>query len=69
MGRTLKIGDKVEWDTSQGKTTGVVKKKLTKPTRIKTHQVAASSEKPEYLVETLRSKKKAAHQPGELRKK
>ena len=69
MSKQLKVGDKVEWDTSQGKTTGVVKKKLTAPTKIKTHRVAASPENPEYLVETLKTKKKAAHKPSELRKR
>ena len=38
----LKTGDKVEWQTSQGKTTGTVKKVLTSPTEIKGHHVAAS---------------------------
>ncbi len=64
----LKTGDKVEWKTSQGKTTGTIKKKLTSPTDIKGHHVAASEENPEYLVETSESKKKAAHKPGSLKK-
>lgn len=65
----LKAGDKVEWQTSQGKTSGTVKKKLTSPTKIKTHKIAASKENPEYLVETEKSKKLAAHQPAALKKK
>lgn len=64
----LKTGDKVEWETSPGKTTGTVKKKLTAPTKIKTHEVAASKENPEYLVETEKSKKLAAHKPDALKK-
>ena len=67
--QSLKKGDKVEWETSQGKTTGTVKKKLTSPTKIKSHKVAASKENPEYLVETEKSKKTAAHKPGALKKK
>ena len=69
MAKELKRGDKVEWETSQGKTTGTVKKKLTSPTKIKTHKVAASKGNPEYLVETAGSKKLAAHQAEALKKR
>ena len=67
--KKLSRGDRVEWDTSQGKATGRVKKKLTAPMKIKTHKVAASRENPQYLVETEKSKKLAAHKPSELRKR
>jgi hypothetical protein len=66
MEKSLKAGDKVEWETSQGKTTGTVKKKLTSPTRIKSHKVAASKDNPENLVETTETKKEAAHKPESL---
>lgn len=68
MADKLKTGDHVEWETSQGKTSGTVKKKLTAPTKIKDHKVAASKENPEYLVETDESKKQAAHKPESLKK-
>ncbi len=68
MAKSLKAGDKVEWETPQGKTKGTVKRKLTSPTKIKTHKVAASQDEPEYLVETDKSKKKAAHKPESLKK-
>lgn len=68
MADKLKTGDKVEWETSQGKTSGTVKKKLTKPTDIKGHHVAASKDNPEYLVESEKSGKEAAHQPDALKK-
>lgn len=67
--KSLKKGDKVEWETSQGKTSGTVKKKLTSPTIIKSHKVAASKDHPEYLVETDKTKKEAAHKPEALKKK
>ncbi|CAN5787490.1 DUF2945 domain-containing protein [soil metagenome] len=69
MPSSLKPGDKVEWETSQGKTTGVVKKKLTSPIDIKGHHVAASKDNPEILVETEKSHKQAAHKPGSLKKR
>jgi hypothetical protein len=69
MGDDLKKGDHVEWNTSQGKTEGTVKRKLTEPTHIKGHAVKASKDNPEYLVETGKSHKEAAHKPDELKKK
>ena len=66
---TLKKGDQVEWETPQGKTSGTVRKKLTSPTKIKDHQVAASKENPEYLVESAKSGKQAAHKAESLKKK
>lgn len=68
MAKNLKAGDKVEWNTSQGKTHGMVVKKQTTQTRIKRHKVAASKENPEYIVQSDKSGKKAAHKPGELKK-
>ena len=64
----LKLGDSVEWDTSQGKTSGKVEKKITEPTDIKKHHVAASKDNPEYIVESDKSGKEAAHKPEELKK-
>lgn len=64
----FKKGDKVEWETSQGKTEGTIKEKLTSPTDIKGHHVAASKENPEYLVESDKTGKEAAHKPESLKK-
>lgn len=68
MAENLKRGDRVEWNTSQGTTRGRVKKKLTEPTEIKGHHVAASKENPEYLVESEKSGDEAAHKPSALKK-
>ncbi len=83
MADQFKKGDKVEWNTSQGKTTGEVEKKLTSPTDIKGHHVAASEDNPEYLVKSDKSRqfaqrggpphatgsgKEAAHKPDALKK-
>ena len=67
--KSLKPGDRVAWDTPQGETVGKVKKKLTAPMKINGHKVAASKENPEYLVESEKSGKAAAHKPSALRKK
>lgn len=64
----FKVGDHVEWNTSQGTTTGRVKKKLTEPTDIKGHHVAASKDEPQYLVESDKTGEEAAHKPDALKK-
>jgi hypothetical protein len=69
MAKGFKPGDKVAWDTSQGETQGKVVKKQTTPTCIKTHKVAASKDNPQYIVESDKSGKRAAHKPEELRKR
>jgi Hypervirulence associated proteins TUDOR domain len=66
MTEEFKKGDRVEWKTSQGETTGKVKQKLTEPTEIKKHHVAASEENPQYLVESDKTGKEAAHKPEAL---
>ena len=65
--KTLKAGDKVEWDSSGGHSVGKVVKKLTSPTQIKGHKVAASKDNPEYLVKSDKGGE-AAHKPGSLKK-
>ena len=66
MTKALKRGDKVEWDSSGGHSKGKVVKKLTSPTNIKGHTVAASKDNPEYLVESEKSGKRAAHKADAL---
>lgn len=68
MAQQFKAGDRVEWDTPQGPTTGKVIRKLTEPMEIKGHHVAASKENPQYLVESEKSGAQAAHKPEALRK-
>lgn len=67
--KDFKKGDKVEWDSSQGKIEGEVEKTLTSPMKIKTHEVKASKENPEILVKSDKTGAEAAHKPDELRKR
>ncbi len=67
--KTLKKGDRVAWNSSQGIVDGVVVKTLTAKTKIKGHTVAASPEHPEILVESEKTGARAAHEPGALKKK
>ena len=68
MTKSFAKGDKVEWDSSGGHSTGKVVRKLTSATSIKGHKVAASRDNPEYLVESDKSGKRAAHKPEALSK-
>lgn len=65
----LKRGDKVQWESSQGTVRGTVEKKLTAPTKIKDHKVAASKDNPEYLVRSAKTGARAAHKPESLKKR
>ena len=67
MATSLKRGDRVEWDTSQGTISGKVVRKLTSPTSVKGHEVKASDENPEYLVRSDKTGAEAAHKPDTLR--
>lgn len=69
MAKELKKGDKVEWDTSQGKIRGTVEKKQTSKTQIKGHKVAATKSDPQYIVKSEKTGKKAAHKASGLKKK
>lgn len=68
MTEELKKGDHVKWNSSGNEIKGTIEKKLTEPTDIKSHHVAASEENPEYLVKSDKSGKKAAHKPDALEK-
>jgi hypothetical protein len=69
MAEDLKAGDAVGWRTSQGETQGEVVKKQTTPTHIKTHQVAASQDDPQYIVKSDKTGALAAHKPDALKKR
>jgi hypothetical protein len=64
--KELQPGEKVEWNSASGPVVGTVEKKLTKPTTIKSHKVAASEENPEYLVHSDKTGARAAHKPEAL---
>jgi hypothetical protein len=65
MAQDLKAGDKVSWNSHGGEAHGKVVRKQTSPTQIKGHKVAASTDNPQFIVETGEGKR-AAHKPGAL---
>ena len=68
MTKQLKAGDEVSWKSHSGTAEGKVVRKLTKPTQIKGHKVAASKDNPEFLVKTDEGKE-AAHKAEALTKR
>ncbi|MGI3904046.1 MAG: DUF2945 domain-containing protein [Janthinobacterium lividum] len=65
MTKEPKSGDKVTWNSHGGEAHGEVVKKVTSLTT--THNVAASKDNPEFIVQTDDGKR-AAHKAGALRK-
>jgi len=68
MVKSVNVGDKVAWGSSGGHSTGKVVNKVTKPMKIKGYKVAESSDNAEYLVESDKSGKQAAHKASALKK-
>ena len=59
MAKTLNSSDAVTWKSHGGEAPGKVVKKITAPTEIKGHKVAASKDNPEFIVETTAGKRAA----------
>ena len=68
MARSLRIGDRVTWQTSQGSTRGKVVRKLTSDTEIEGFKVSASENDPRYLVRSEKTGAEAAHKAEALRR-
>lgn len=67
MKQEPKSRDRVSWKSHGGEAHGKVVKKVTSPTRIKGHKVAASRDNPQFIVETDEGKR-AAHKAEALKK-
>ena len=62
-----KKGDQVNWKSHGGTAHGTVVENTTTPTKIKGHDVKASKDNPEFIVETNEGKR-AAHKAKALTK-
>lgn len=67
MSDDLKTGDHVSWKSHGGTAHGKIVKKQTSDTKIKSHQVRASADDPQFIVESDNGGK-AAHKPSALTK-
>lgn len=68
MSDSLKKGDRVSWNTPQGRTQGVVTEHRTSDSEFDGQKFTASSDDPVYIVESEKSGSKAAHKGSALRK-
>ena len=62
----LSKGDKVHWNTSQGKTEGKAVEKKTKEFTFEGQKFNASDDEPYWIVESSKSGSKAAHKESSL---
>jgi hypothetical protein len=64
----LKVGDRVSWNTSQGRTRGKVVERKTADFEFAGQHFTASKDEPAFMVESEKSGDRAAHKGGALRK-
>lgn len=62
----MKIGDKVSWGTSQGKTEGKVVERKTKDFQFDKQHFKASEDEPKFIVESDKTGAQAAHAESAL---
>jgi hypothetical protein len=62
----MKVGDKVSWDTSQGRTHGKIVEKKTKDFQLDKQKFTASDDEPKFVVESDKTGAKAAHAASAL---
>jgi hypothetical protein len=63
----MKIGDRVSWDSPQGRTHGAIVDKKTKDFQLDGRQWRASEDEPKFVVESEKTGAKAAHEASALR--
>lgn len=64
----LKKGDRVSWNTSQGRTTGSVVERKTADFEFAGQHFTASADEPAFIVESEKSGAQAAHKGTALKK-
>lgn len=64
----LKVGDRVSWNTSQGRTRGKVVERKTSDFEFAGQKFTASKDEPTFMVESEKSGDRAAHKGSALRK-
>ena len=64
----FKIGDHVSWNSEAGRVSGNIRRKISAPMEFKGYTVHASSEEPQYLIESDKTDHLAIHKGSALRK-
>lgn len=65
---SIGVGDRVSWNTPQGRTRGTVVEEKTSDFELAGRSFTASSDDPMFVVESEKSGKHAAHKPSALRR-
>ena len=68
MTKDLSRGDRVSWNTSQGRTRGTVQQRKTADFEFAGQHFTASDEEPAYIVRSEKSGDEAAHKGSALRR-
>ncbi len=68
MSKNIEVGDRVSWDSPQGRTQGKVVERKTKDFQLDGRQWKASEDEPKLVVESEKTGSKAAHEPSALNK-
>ncbi|MFQ4147673.1 DUF2945 domain-containing protein [Arthrobacter sp. LAPM80] len=68
MSQNFKVGDRVSWDSEAGRVSGKIIKVHTKDFLYKGHQRRASTDDPQYEIESEKTDHVAAHKGEALRK-
>ncbi|MFG6401110.1 MULTISPECIES: DUF2945 domain-containing protein [unclassified Microbacterium] len=68
MAKDLSSGDRVSWNTPQGRTRGTVVERKTADFSFADQHFTASEDEPAFIVESEKSGNRAAHKGSALRK-
>lgn len=68
MTKHLSKGDRVSWNTSQGRTQGTVEEKRTEDFEFEGQSFKGSDDDPAYIVESEKTGARAAHKGSALRR-
>lgn len=68
MAQELSSGDRVSWNTPQGRTQGTIVEKKDKDFQLAGQKFTASEDDPAFIVESEKSGDRAAHKRSALRK-
>lgn len=66
--KDIAVGDRVSWNTSQGRTRGTVVERKTRDFTFADQKFSASADEPKFIVESEKSGDRAAHRGEALRK-
>jgi hypothetical protein len=64
----IKVRDRVSWNTSQGRTQGVVVERRTSDSEFDGQKFTASADEPVFIVESEKTGARAAHKASALRR-